>query len=171
MPISKYLKTQLENIYQSFLKDERILKMKEIPMHRGSSCYYHSFRVAKIAVHRAIKLGGYRLKSLLIASILHDYYLYDWRTNKELAKHHGVDHPQIAIENAKRDFNISKSVEDIMLSHMWPLTIKNAPKTKEAWLLNHVDNVVATREFLVSKNHKVKKRENYDKFIEKLFDD
>ena len=164
-------KQELIDIYNTFLNDSHILKMKEIPMHRGSNCYIHSFKVAKLSIKRALKRKGYNLKALLIASILHDYYLYDWRKEKECKKRHGRKHPYIAVENAKRDFKISEEIENIMRSHMWPLTIKDFPKSKEAKMLNYIDDVVATREFLTSKNYKKKREEKYLKYISNLFDE
>ena len=168
--LSEEEKRELENIYQSFLNDEHILKMKEIPMHRGSNCYIHSFKVAKLCIKKAVKKEGYNLKALLIASILHDYYLYDWRKHRELKKKHGSRHPEVANENAKKDFHISDEVSEIILTHMWPLTPKHFPKTKEAKLVNWVDDMVATKEFFFSKAHKKKHEEEYLKYISVLFD-
>ena len=145
--------------------------MKEIPMHRGSNCYIHSFKVARKAISIALKRKSeYHLKAILTASILHDYYLYDWRVEKDKRKKHGTRHPFIAVENAKRDFHINEEVSNIIKSHMWPLTIKSYPKSREAKLVNHADNVVATREFLSCRNYKKKREEKYLKEIAKLFD-
>ena len=163
-------KAKLENLYQTFLNDKLIQKMKDIPMHRGSNCYIHSFKVAKLSMKKALKKEGYNLENLLIASILHDYYLYDWRTNKNLRKKHGSRHPIVANENAKKDFHISSEVSEIILSHMWPLTPKNFPKTKEAKLVNWADDVIATKEFLVSRRHKKKHEKEYLDYISTLFD-
>ena len=171
MHLNEEEKKKLEDIYQSLLHDERIMKMKDIPMHRGSNCYIHVFKVAKLSIKRAIKRKHeYDLKSLLYACILHDYYLYDWRVDKEKRKHHASRHPYIAVENAKRDFNISPEVEQIILSHMWPINIKKFPKTREAKMLMHVDNVIATREFLTTRGYKKKKEPQYLEYISKLFD-
>ena len=163
-------KQELEDLYQQFFQNPLILKMKEIPMHRGSNCYIHSFKVAKFAIRKALKRKNYHLKAVLIACILHDYYLYDWRVEHDKRKKHGRRHPFIAEANARRDFHIDKEVSDIIKAHMWPLTIRSYPKTKEAKLVNHADNVIATREFLTCKKYKKKKEVKYLKQIEKLFD-
>lgn len=171
MYISDEEKAKLEELYQSFKRDPLINKMKEIPMHRGSNCYIHSFKVAKLSIHKAIKRrANYNLKNVLIASVLHDYYLYDWREHRELRKKHGKRHPLIAEANASRDFHISSEVSEIIKTHMWPLTPKYYPKTREAKLVNYVDDIVATREFMTCKKHKKKKEGKYLKHIEKLFD-
>lgn len=50
-------KIELENLYQKYLHDPRILKMKEIGMHRESNSYIHSFKFCKLAIRRAIRKG------------------------------------------------------------------------------------------------------------------
>ena len=170
--ISVETKQELENLYQSFLNNELVLKMKEIPMHRGSNCYIHSFKVCKLVMKKALKSKKeYRYKSLIIASILHDYYLYDWRKDRKLRKKHGKRHPSIANENAKRDFDIDEEVSNIIKTHMWPLTPKDFPKTKEAKLVNYVDDIIATREFMSGSKYKKKREDRYIKYISTLFDE
>ena len=170
--ISKEHKQELENLFIGFLNNEKILKMKSIPMHRGSNCYIHSFKVCKLVIKKAIKSKKeYHYKALIVASILHDYYLYDWRKHHELKKKHGKKHPLIAEANAKRDFDIDEEVSNIIKTHMWPLTPKLYPKTKEAKLVNYVDDVIATREFLTSKRFKAKREEKYLRYISHLFDE
>ncbi len=168
--ITQEEKEELNKIYQEFLSHPLILKMKEIPMHRGSNCYLHSFKVTKRVMNKAIEHPGIDYKNLLIASILHDYYLYDWRAHHELKKKHGRNHPSIAISNAKRDFNISEEAAEIIRCHMWPLTPHDYPKNFESKLLNIIDDEIATVEFFTSKKHKKKKEEQYLKKISTLFD-
>ena len=169
--LTKEEKEKLERLYQSLAKDEKILRLKDIQMHRGSNCYIHSFKVAKVAVHRVMNHKGYNLENVILGAILHDYYLYDWRVDHSKKKKHGRRHPLIAEENAKRDFNISPEVSEIIKCHMWPLTPHLFPKSKEAKLINYVDDVVATREALTSRRFKKKHLERSLKFIERLFDE
>ena len=167
-------KAELEEIYQRFLHDEKVMRMEEIQMHRGSSCYIHSFRVAKLCILKAARYKRYsmqNLKDVLVAAILHDYYLYDWREHHELKKKHGRRHPLVACANAIRDFNISPAVQEIIKTHMWPLTPRLYPKTKEAKLVNRMDNHIATKEGLTFRAFKKKRRAKYDKMISHLFDD
>ncbi len=160
---------ELNQIYDSLLKDERILKMKEIPMHRGSNCYIHSFKVAKRSLHKAMKSKKeLNLEALLYACILHDYYLYDWRIDRSKKKHHGKNHPFIAAEQAKKDFGIDEFTQELIISHMWPMNIKKFPKSKEAKILAWSDNVIATKEFFVSKARKKKKEQEYLEYISHL---
>lgn len=164
-------KQNLENIYQTFLHDERILKMKDIPMHRGSNCYEHSFKVAKKAVKNAIKLfkKNIDIVVVLIGAILHDYYLYDWRKDRSKRKGHVKNHPKIASANASRDFDIPPEVKEVIETHMWPFNFKQYPHSREAKLVSMADNSVATIEALTSIAYKKKNREKYLAYIAHLF--
>ena len=171
MKLTEEEKAHLETIYQSFLHDEKILKMKEIRMHRGSNCYEHSFKVAKHAMK--IALRGHKknlnLKSLLIGAILHDYYLYDWREDRSKLKKHSKRHPYIAAKNAERDFDISPEIKKIIETHMWPFNFKDFPKSKEARIVAIADNNIATCEVLTSVRYKNKHRQKYLDYISHLF--
>lgn len=171
MNITPETKKDLEEIYQSFLHDERILKMKEISMHRGSNCYIHSFKVAKLAIKRALRHHKGNLYTILLASILHDYYLYDWRKEKARKRHHMGIHPYIAAKNAERDFGIHTPVKRAIQSHMWPVNIADFPRTKEARIVSNADKTIYAREIVCSKRYKKKREEKYLKQIERLFDE
>ena len=169
MKITIEEKERLENLYQSFLNDKKILRMKDISMHRGSNCYIHCFKVAKRAVNKSLNKKDINLEVVLIGAILHDYYLYDWRKDRSKLKKHAKNHPSIAIENAIRDFNISSDVEKVIKSHMWPINIKEYPNTKEAKIVSLSDKAVTIRESMTSKKHKEKKQEKYLSYISTLF--
>lgn len=162
-------KAELENIYQSLLNDEKVKRMQKYEIHRGSNCYIHSFRIAKTAIHRSLKKKNIDLKVLLYACVFHDYYLYSRKHDEGRKKKHGSKHPFIAASNAKKDFDISPEVVDAIECHMWPFNFKRFPKTKEAKMLCHIDNVIALKEFLQFKSYKKRNKDRYYKIIEKLF--
>ena len=170
MKISDEQRQELSDIYNHFFHEERIQKMKEVPMHRGSNTFLHSFRVAKVAIKRSLRHKKVNLKAVLIASILHDYYLYDWRRDRSKKKRHGKDHPYIAVNNAKAHFNITDEVQEIIKAHMWPINFREFPKTREARIVNLADDHIALKEFLTSKKHKQKRMEKYYQEIVTLFD-
>lgn len=171
MKITSEEKKQLEEVYQSFLNDERILKMKEISMHRGSNCYIHSFKVAKLAIKRALRHKKGNLYTILVGAILHDYYLYDWRKDRSKMKHHMSHHPYIAAENAERDFGIHESIKKVIHSHMWPVNITDFPKTKEARIISNADKTIYLKEIICSKRFKKKREDKYLEQIKNLFDE
>ena len=169
MKISEEQKERLENLYQSFLNDEKILRMQDISMHRGSNCYFHCFKVAKKAIKKSLNRKDVNLEVVLVGAILHDYYLYDWRIDRSKLKKHAKNHPDIAIDNAIKDFNISDDVKRVIKTHMWPINIKAYPNTKEAKLVSLSDKAVTIGESLTSKRYKQKKREKYLSYISHLF--
>ena len=169
MELTEERKQELEAIYQSFLNDKKIQKMKEVSMHRGSNCYIHSFKVAKLAIKRALRHKRGDMYVILVGSILHDYYLYDWRIERDKMKKHLSSHPYTAAQNALRDFNISEEVRKVIESHMWPVNFTDFPKTKEARIISNADKTVCLKEFFCSKRHKKKKEQEYLKEISTLF--
>ena len=170
MVIDDDKKKELEDVYQSFLKDERILRMKDVSMHRGSNCYIHSFKVAKLAIKRALRHKKGNLYTILVGSILHDYYLYDWRVDRSKMRHHMSSHPYTAAANAKKDFDIYDEIKKAIESHMWPVNITEFPRTKEARIISNADKAIYIREIVCSKAYKKKREDKYLKQIEKLFD-
>lgn len=169
MKITETEKRELEEIYSFFFNDEKVQKMKDIPMHRGSNTFNHSFLVAKVAIKRGLRHRRVNLKSILIASILHDYYLYDWRRDRNKLKRHGKNHPYIAAKNAKADFDVTEEVQKIIQAHMWPINFREFPRTKEARIVSLADNHVALKEALTSKRYKKRRSEIIAKNIQKLF--
>ena len=169
MKITIEEQNRLETIYQAFLNDEKILRMKDISMHRGSNCYLHSFKVAKKAIKKSLNRKDVNLEVVLLGAILHDYYLYDWRKDRSKLKKHGKNHPSVAINNAVKDFDISEEVKKVIKSHMWPINIKDYPKSKEAKIVSISDKAVTIGEFLTSKKYKQKKLDKYLSYISHLF--
>lgn len=169
MIITSEEQNRLETIYQAFLKDEKILRMKDISMHRGSNCYLHSFKVAKKAIKKSLNRKDVNLEVVLLGAILHDYYLYDWRKDRTKLKKHGKNHPSVAINNAVKDFDISEEVKKVIKSHMWPINIKDYPKSKEAKIVSISDKAVTIGESFTSKKYKQKKLDKYLSYISHLF--
>lgn len=80
------------------------------------------------------------------AALVHDLYLYDWRNDEQpIAGRHSVVHPQVALANAKSLMPVNELMEDVILHHMWPISIK-MPRHKEAWVVQGVDKYCALAE-------------------------
>ena len=101
--------------------------------------------------------------------MLHDFYFYDWR-NKGVEgqkKFHAYRHPRIAFHNACENFELNEVEKDIILKHMWPLTIR-LPRFSESYIVTFVDKYCATKEFFAFLKYKkslkkLKKMENLKK--------
>ena len=64
-------------------------------------------------------------------------------------------HPEIALKNAKEHFEIGKREEDMIVKHMWPLTIK-FPKYAESYVIVIIDKYTAALEIGTHLGRKLK---------------
>ena len=78
--------------------------------------------------------------------MLHDFYLYDWHKPEEAQPLHGFRHPVTALGNARKHFKLNKVEENVILSHMWPLTLSRVPRCREAVLVCVADKICSLRE-------------------------
>ena len=124
---------------QELLQFEAVRSMDQFPQHGSTSCLTHSIAVAYYSLAFFRRL--YPKKSavaLLRGAMLHDLFLYDWHVPHESHRLHGLFHPRTSLNNASRLFPIGKVERDIILRHMWPLTLI-PPRTAEAWIVCLVD--------------------------------
>lgn len=116
--------------------------------HRHVSCFDHSVAVAYMSlwIARRLRLRA-DLSSLVRGALLHDYFLYDWRRREEGHRLHGLRHPRIALDNARRDFVLTSREEDIIRKHMFPLTLR-PPRYKESVVVTCADKLCAMGELV-----------------------
>ena len=89
------------------------------------------------------------MDALVIGSLLHDYFLYDWHDGE--GRHlHGFTHPECAYKNAEMDYTLSPRVKNIIVRHMFPLT-PIPPACKEAWIVCIADKICAIEETLFNR--------------------
>ena len=145
-------KNKFESELIKLLSDPRIQKLNSIPQHEGNNTLQHSVAVARTSFALAQKLN-IRIdeKELARGAILHDYYLYDTKTMEYSDYKHGITHPQTALDKASKEFELSLKEQNIIRSHMWPLTLFHPPKSKEALLVSIADKYCASREMYLKK--------------------
>ena len=131
---------------KDLLDSEIVCEMKKYRHHYSTTCYQHCLNVSYYNYLVCRKLG-LDAKKAARAGILHDLFLYDWRETprKKGEKPHGMRHPQIALENALQNFDISKREEDMIVKHMWPLTLK-LPRYAESYVIVMTDKYAAMLE-------------------------
>ncbi|HIT43357.1 TPA: HD domain-containing protein [Candidatus Avacholeplasma faecigallinarum] len=130
-------------LIRPIVKTSKYRLMKNYRHHNNCSTYSHSLKVAYLCYTYALKHKNIDLKSLIRGALLHDYYLYDWHDKESWHRLHGYKHPKFSYQNAIKDYeNINKIEKDIILHHMFPLTI-NPPKTKEGWIVCYFDKVAS----------------------------
>jgi uncharacterized protein len=121
--------------------------MKNYMQHGDISCYTHSLHVSYISFRLCKKLGLDYL-SAARGGLLHDFFLYDWHSDKNSHTGlHGFVHPGIAMKNANKYFALNNIEEDIIEKHMWPLTLR-LPKYRESYVVLMVDKYCAFDETL-----------------------
>ncbi len=132
-------------ITQDLLRSAAVQSMAQWKHHGEVSCLDHSLSVAVTSFRLAKK---YQLDQVTVAraGLLHDLYLYHKRDKSAHAGLQCIDHPKIAVENAKKITQLSAKEEHCILAHMWPFG-GPIPQGKEAWLVNWVDTFSAAGEF------------------------
>ncbi len=122
-------------------------RMRQFLQHNGNSTYQHVRNVALYSFFLAEKFN-WKIDEVSLArgAMLHDYYLYCATQEPINGFVHGIRHPQTALNNARKEFNLNKKEENIIRSHMWPMTLFHLPRCKEAWLVSLADKCCAIRE-------------------------
>lgn len=117
----------------------RLPQCHEFLQHGDTSVLLHCIAVAYFSLWLVRKLHiQCNEKSLIRGALLHDYFLYDWHDPDPSHRLHGFHHPARALENARMDVSLTPLEEDIIVHHMFPLTVI-PPKSREAMVVCLVD--------------------------------
>ncbi|HEY8390747.1 MAG TPA: HD domain-containing protein [Clostridia bacterium] len=128
------------------LKEPQVHKMDNFFHHGNITTLSHCISVAYYSYIMAINCPfKVNVRSVIIGAMLHDFYLYDWHDKNKEINWHGFRHPKIALTNAQKYFNLNEIEKDIILRHMWPLTII-PPKYLESFIVSAADKTVTVME-------------------------
>jgi uncharacterized protein len=133
---------EFEYIAKDIISNERFLSLKNEP-HHGITRYDHIMHVAK-CTYKIAKGLHLDYVAATRGALLHDYF-NDSEYDDVKGIKRGSIHPAIALNNAKKDFILSKKEENIIASHMYPFG-KVKPNCKESWIVTTVDKSVAIYE-------------------------
>ncbi|MDD4169439.1 MAG: HD family phosphohydrolase [Desulfotomaculaceae bacterium] len=125
--------------------NENIYSLDGFAHHRNVSRLEHSLHVSYLS-YLACKKLGFDYRSAARGGLLHDFYFYDSRVTRPKGGRHCFIHPTIALENANSLFNLNDLEKDIIVKHMWPVTVK-MPKYKESFIVTFYDKYCASMEF------------------------
>lgn len=133
------------NIIKDIISNETVQEMKNFRQHYETTCFDHCYMVSYYCYLICKK---YKLDyiSATRAAMLHDLFLYDWRIRQPDRKGlHAFTHGKLACENASKLFDLTQKEKDMILTHMWPVTMK-FPTSIEGLILTFVDKYCATSE-------------------------
>lgn len=139
--------TEFDEIIKDLEENETVQEMKKYIQHCDTTCYDHCRNVAYHS-YLICKKYGLDYRSAARGGMLHDLFLYNWRkSQREVTLHglHAFEHPKIALMNSMKLFDLNEMEKDIILKHMWPVTIR-FPKYKESYIITLVDKYSAVQE-------------------------
>lgn len=154
--ISEPTISEFKLIVKDIITNKNILALRKHVQHASSSRFFHCLCVSYYTYAICKKLGLDYI-SAARGAMLHDFYYYDWRDKhvEGQKKFHAFRHPRIALNNALDIFELNDIEKDIILKHMWPLTV-NFPAYKESYIVTLVDKYCATHEVIKKIKRKVK---------------
>lgn len=133
---------------QDILEHPSVLQMQEYMQHGTTTCLAHSINVSYFT-YLYSKKHGLDARSAARGGLLHDLFLYDWHSQRrekgELL--HGFEHPKKALKNAENLFSLNDKEKNIILRHMWPLTMV-PPRYTEAYIVVWFDKYCSLMETL-----------------------
>ena len=138
-----YNDNEFISVARPILTHKEFVKTKSI-VHHGNTRFNHSVRVAYIA-YKLSKILGCDNVSTIRGGMLHDFFLVRDDKNIVTSAKMFIEHPTIAKQNAIKYFGINEKEQNIIESHMFPVS-SIAPKYKESWLVTIADKIATTFE-------------------------
>lgn len=139
--MNRYNNSEFHSIVKPILDNCPFSETKKMK-HHGITRYEHSMRVAYFSyiITKFLKLD---YKQTTEAALLHDFFTTEVKNENSINRL--IHHPKHAVENAKKYFNLSEKQEDIIITHMFPITFV-PPKYLESWIVDLVDDIAAVYE-------------------------
>ncbi len=128
------------------LENPVVRSMENYLQHGDTTCLCHSINVSYLS-YLYCAAHGWNARAAARGGLLHDLFLYDWHFHaKRTGDHfHGYTHPRRALENASRLFRLTDREREIILRHMWPLTVV-PPRCREAYVVLMFDKYCSLME-------------------------
>ena len=153
---------EFDYIIRNIIENQKVQEMKKYKQHYETSTFDHCYMVSYYCykVCKKLKLD---YKSAARAGMLHDLFLYDWHGKqhkykldyientkkpeflKRYLRLHAFSHPKIALKNAKDEFELNELEQEMILKHMWPVTIA-LPRHIETYIITIADKLCAINE-------------------------
>lgn len=149
-------------IISDILNNDTVREMQKYRQHYDVSTYEHCLNVAYLS-YKICKKFKWDYKSMARAAMMHDLFLYDWRKSKKELKlngYHAFVHPKIALDNASKIFDLNEKERDIIVKHMWPVTLA-LPKYKETYVITLTDKISAIQESISYYSNRMQSKRIY----------
>lgn len=130
-------------LVKEILEIDEFNKLKNL-VHHGLNRYDHSLKVSYYS-YKISKKFNLNYESAAKAGLLHDFFI----TNNDQSVKDRMKsifiHPKIAVKNSSKYFELTEKEENIIKSHMFPVTLF-IPKYAESWVVSLVDKAVSIYE-------------------------
>ena len=117
-------------LVRDLLEHPKVGLMREYIQHGDTTCLEHCVNVSYLS-YLFCKSHGLDARAAARGGLLHDLFLFE--------------HPRKALKNAEEAFSLTAVERDIILRHMWPLTIV-PPKYAESYVIVMYDKYCSTME-------------------------
>ena len=146
---------EFQKIIKDIIENKEFQKTKNYKVHGNKTIFAHCYTVSYLC-YLSCKRKKLDYKSAARGALLHDFYLYDWREKDSHVRPHAFTHPMTAYLNAKKQFDLNWMEKDMILTHMFPVTLFTIPLCREGWILTLIDKSCATMEFFDAVKLKIK---------------
>ena len=146
-----FYREEFNNIIKPILNNEEFMKTKE-KSHHGINRFDHLMRVSYYSyfISRFLRLN---YQETARAALLHDFFIDETENDSKIGALQ--NHPNYALENVKKYYDLTDREEDIIKTHMFPVTFK-PPKYLESWIVDLVDDAAGIYEKYKSSCHEFK---------------
>lgn len=134
-------------IINNILNNEEFMKMKDIK-HHNTTRLNHLLKVSYVS-YKITKFLKLDYEQTAIGGLLHDFYdeeIDSCGNMKDKLLLFTTRHPNNAVENSLRNFELTEKEINIIRTHMFPVDYK-IPKYAESWIVSIVDKILSTSEF------------------------
>ncbi|MGN0632697.1 MAG: HD domain-containing protein [Oscillospiraceae bacterium] len=125
------------------LDSEEVQALKAFEHHHSMTRFQHCLNVSYYSFLTCRALG-FNAEQAARAGMLHDLY----ESSPKCTKEHLKNHPDIALNNARNSFRLTKVEADVILKHMWPIR-KGRPSYPESYVVMFTDKYIALIEFAI----------------------
>ncbi len=138
------------------LESDEVQRLAEFNQHMDTNRLQHCMNVTYYGFLICRKFG-WDYRSAARGGLLHDLFFYDWAERRQTAGFHALHHPRVALKNATEAFELNDREKDIIVKHMWPVTLR-PPKYKETLVITFVDKYCAFMEICAAVRKMIRMR-------------